>query len=88
LRRAARMAEGEETRSGNQFDLAASNERITDVRFLKPPSRFKSLRRYAPRNKTKLRRAIKRTSERASNESLGFYSGSRAIVKSGGVIPK
>lgn len=38
-------------RSENQFDLAASNERITDVRFLKPPPRFKSPRWYASQNK-------------------------------------
>lgn len=35
-------SEGRESkisRSGNQFNLVASNERITDVRFLKPPRR-------------------------------------------------
>lgn len=41
--------------SENQFDLAASNERITDVRFLKPSPRFKSPRWYASQNKTKIR---------------------------------
>lgn len=49
--------EKDPARSENQFDLAASNERITDVRFLKLPPRFKSPRRYAPcKSKTKLRR--------------------------------